>query len=345
MTLERMASGACAAPFPVYPDLAGRLLAAHLPSTNGRDGIVAHVLATCAGYAYADTATMSSIMTRLGLEGGACVRISQTVDAMYIHSTAYLLQSRCGRVAILCYRGTEPATLGNWIADIDVGAEAMRLWDQPVRVHAGFHRNLRATRWVLLEELRLAVQGRSLLDPTQPTDHALKALYVTGHSFGGALAALFALSVAANPAESDIARCLRATYTYGQPLTVGGPLPAQAAGAARRLWRHVMPHDPMPVLPPAAWGGLVHFGHEYRWQDTGDGAGTWESSSEPVAQAATLMSVGGPLMPSIPWPNRQRYDLAKHRPHCYIDALRPDGVLTEYGEATAPQTWPPRPAP
>ncbi|WP_454916200.1 lipase family protein [Xanthobacter sediminis] len=346
MTPERMASGTCAAPFPVYPDLAGLLLAAHLPDADGRDGMVAHVLATFAGYAYADTATMSSIMGRLGLEGGACVRVAQTVDAMYIHSTAYLLQSRCGRVVVLCYRGTEPATPGNWIADTDVGAEAMRLWDLPVRVHAGFHRNLRATRWAVLQELRLAVQGRSLLDPTQPADHPLQALYVTGHSFGGALAALFALSVAAAPAEDDIFRCLRATYTYGQPLTVGGPLPAQAAQAARGLWRHVMPRDPMPALPPGDWGGLAHFGHEYRWHDEGDGSGTWQASGEPVAQAATLMSVGGALIPSMRRrSDRQRYVLAEHRPHCYIDALRPHGLITEYGEATPPQAWPSRPAP
>lgn len=346
MTPDRMASGASAPPFPVYPDLAGRLLAAHLPDADGRDGMVAHVLATFSGYAYADAATMSSIMARLGLEGGACVRVTQTVDAMYIHSTAYLLQSRCGRVVILCYRGTELATLGNWIADADVGAEAMRLWGEPVRVHAGFHRNVRATRWAILEELRLAVQGRSLLDPVQAMDHPLEALYVTGHSFGGAMAALFALSVEAGPAERDIARCLRATYTYGQPLTVGGPLPAQAEGAARRLWRHVMPRDPMPSLPPGDWGGLAHFGHEYRWHHEGGDGGTWQPSGEPVAQVATLMSIGGALIPSMRRrSDRQRYVLAEHRPHCYIDALRPDGVITEYGEATPPQAWPPRPVP
>jgi len=44
---------------------------------------------------------------RLGFDRPVCVRITQIVDAMFIFSTAYLVQSRCGRVVILCYRGTE----------------------------------------------------------------------------------------------------------------------------------------------------------------------------------------------------------------------------------------------
>jgi len=46
------------------------------------------VLGTCAGYAYADAETVSTMMSRLGLSGHACVRITQVVDAMFVYSTA-----------------------------------------------------------------------------------------------------------------------------------------------------------------------------------------------------------------------------------------------------------------
>ena len=88
--------------FPVYPDLIGRLADAHLIRPHARDATVAHVLATCAAYAYADTETLSVIADRLGFGGHHCVRIAQTVDAMYIASCAYVVQSHCGRIVILC---------------------------------------------------------------------------------------------------------------------------------------------------------------------------------------------------------------------------------------------------
>ncbi|MCD9007033.1 lipase family protein [Luteimonas sp. XNQY3] len=340
---ERIGTGDCTPPFPIYHDLVERLLAAHAAGHDGHDATVAHALATLAGHAYADTGTMASIMARLGLAGGTCVRVAQTVDAMYIHTTAYLLQSRCGRLAILCYRGTEPATLGNWIADADVGSEALRLAPGPaglVRVHAGFHRNLRATRWAVLEQLRMARQGRSLLEPERAVAHPLQALYVTGHSLGGALAAVFALTLA--DAVDDIGACLRAVYTYGQPLCVGAPLPPQAETIAQRTWRHVLPLDPIPALPPAAWGAFAHFGHEYRPCNPG---GAWQAARDPVAQMPTLKGLGRSLLSLAGAQRRrdpQRPAFAEHLPHRYIDALRPAGVLTEYAEATAPPAWPPQ---
>ncbi len=125
MSLERFMGGTPGPPFPVYDDLVADLLAAHLSNRVERDATVAHVLGTCSGYAYADIETVATIMSRLGLHDNACVRVAQTVDAMFIYSTAYLVQSRCGRAVILCYRGTEPTNLGNWLEDADVGSASM----------------------------------------------------------------------------------------------------------------------------------------------------------------------------------------------------------------------------
>jgi len=88
--------GKCGRPFPVYGNLVPHLRSAHEGDRIDRDATVAHVLGTCAGYSYSDIDTLATIMSRLGLEDNSCVRVEQKVDAMYIFSTAYLVQSRCG---------------------------------------------------------------------------------------------------------------------------------------------------------------------------------------------------------------------------------------------------------
>jgi hypothetical protein len=213
MQVERTVGPHSAAPFPVYPDLVGELLAAGAT----RNATVAHVLATCASYCYADLQTVATIMARLGMDGCRCVRIAQSVDAMYIYSTAFLVQSRCGRVAILCYRGTEPTNLGSWLGDADVGAERLRVASTraagALEVHRGFYRNFRATHWQVLQELALASRHR-LADPDAGVAQPLEALYVTGHSLGGAMAVLFALTTV--HAE------LRGVYTLSRCGPAGG---------------------------------------------------------------------------------------------------------------------------
>jgi len=330
MNVERRAVDRCGRPFPVYDDLAGSLLAAHGRDDAGRDAAVAHVLGTCAGYAYSDTETVAMVMARLGLEDGACVRIAQAVDAMYIFSTAYLLQSRCGRVAILCYRGTEPANLGNWLADADVGSESMTLGGEALAVHSGFLRNVRATQWAVIGELNLALQGNSLLDPEKSVEHPLEALYVTGHSLGGAMAVLFALSLAGTAEHREIADKLRAVYTFGQPLATGEPLPKAACAVARRLHRHIHARDVVPSLPPAAWGRFAHFGTEYRYAD-----GAWRRSEAPVAQLTNLREVPRALLAFFAKAKRRestRFTMTDHGPHLYVAALRPAGRVSELGD-------------
>ncbi|MGO9010047.1 MAG: lipase family protein [Bryobacteraceae bacterium] len=334
MTVERILGGTCAHPFPVYPQLTETLAAAHLTGAVEPDAQVAHVLGTCAGYAYADTDTVATMMTRLGLERHACVRITQTVDAMFIFSTVYLVQSLCGRVVILSYRGTEPGTLGNWLGDAEVGLESntLSLADgvERIRVHAGFHRNVRATWLPVLDELAAALQGWSLVDHNMHVEHSLEALYVTGHSLGGAMAVIFALMLSGNSIHRSIANRLRAVYTFGQPMTVAGPLPNATDAIHRKLFRYVTAHDPIPALPAAPWGPFVHFGQEYRLAD-----GEWQLSPSPVVQLASMREIPRAVLAFFASEKRRassRYTLAAHGPHHYIAALRPKDRVTEFGD-------------
>jgi hypothetical protein len=328
--IERLKGATPAHPFPLYQDPVASLLAAHGRDESGRDAVVAHLLGICAGYAYADTATVATMMTRLGLAENACVRVAQTVDAMFIFSTAYLVQSRCGRVLILCYRGTETGNLGNWLGDADVAPEPMRVGAESPTVHAGFHRNVRVTRLAVLKELHHALEGRSLLEPNASVDHPLEALYVTGHSLGGAMAALFALSLVGDAEHRAVADRLRAVYTFGQPMALLEPLPELARTVGRRLYRHVTARDIIPALPPGRWGKFAHFGHEFRYAER-----EWRLADSPTARLAGLREIPRSLLEFFSTAKQRdssRYSMAEHAPHRYIAALRPGDKVTEYGD-------------
>ncbi|MFB9838922.1 hypothetical protein [Actinoallomurus acaciae] len=79
--------------FPVHPDLEERLL----ETRRHPDPVIAHTLAACAAYAYAGVETVSMIMARMGLEENHCRMIGTSVDAMFVRSTAFLVQSASGR--------------------------------------------------------------------------------------------------------------------------------------------------------------------------------------------------------------------------------------------------------
>ena len=322
MNVDRIQGPQCSDPFPVYPDLVARLLAPH----DGADGdpTIAHVMATLAGYAYSDSATVATIAGRLGLDRAACVRVEQFVDAMYICSTAYLLQSRCGRVAILVYRGTEPTNLTSWLGDADVTPAAMVLEGHDARptVHGGFYRNFRVTRWQVMRELERAREGRSLANPEARVEHGLEALYVTGHSLGGAMAVLFALA-----ARHDE---LRAVYTFAQPMTIAAPAPAGIEQVGARVFRYVLEGDLVPAMPPVGWGEFAHVGREYRYADN-----AWGIADEPTAQLTSLRNVPRTLLGLLTSSTRRASILNAldlHGPHRYIDALRPPDRVTEFGD-------------
>lgn len=330
MQIERITTASASPPFPIYSDAAEELLRAHATETPERDPVAAHILGVLSGYAYADLATMSVMASRLGFGESVCVRVAQTVDAMLIFSTAYLLQSRCGRVAVLCYRGTEPANFGNWFGDADVGSHVIELGSERLTVHAGFFRNVRATRWPVLELLHAAARGESIADGTSGTEYPLEALYVAGHSLGGAMAVLFALGLAGQEEHRIVEQRLRAVYTFGQPLAAAAGAPEVAATVGRKLFRHVLGRDVIPSLPPSVWGSLEHFGHEFHYAD-----GQWQRRDPVTAQLRGFREASRATV-AVLAPARkreaQRYTIADHGPHQYIAALRPAGRVTEFGD-------------
>ena len=350
--------------FPVHPDLEERLL------RPGRhpDPVVAHALATCAGYAYSGTETVSMIMARLGLEENHCRMIGSSVDAMFIRSTAFLIQSRSGKVAILCYRGTEPTDLVSWMTDADVMPERMpyRFGDPHATVHAGFYRNVRATRYEVMSALKRACRGFSVRAPLPgetglPRMDALEALYVTGHSLGGAMASMMGVMLRHErkfSRDGDLTDRLRAVYTFGQPM-LGDQRFARAcredAFLRENVIRYVYDSDVVPHLPPKTTGPYRHFGREFRYEvphlrhsvlglsrflghayDPRQGVLRETADTGQTASflggfgLAALAFVGGRVQPLRSLP--VVYSFEDHRPQHYITALTPRGVQNEFGD-------------
>jgi len=338
------------ATFPVYRDLAVKLRDAE----KTPDPTVAHTLAAAAGYAYSDAQTVSMMMARMGLEANQCLTVDMTVDAMFIESTAYLIQSADGSVVILAYRGTQPANLVNWLTDADVRPDRIAFpfpaTEETFPIHAGFYRNVRATRYAVIAALRRALEGRSILDGdedgTSLPDGAatmpgpMRALYVTGHSLGGAMAALMSVMLSVEPEYvEEFGEVFRGAYTFGQPM-VGSPSFAEECDRhtflADNVLRYVYRRDPVPHLPPKDSDRFQHFGREFTY----DGGFPWpETTDHPADQMGFVVELLGAafgfvadqlkVLRGLPL----QFSFSDHGPQHYVSALTPPGTPNEFGDA------------
>lgn len=318
--------------------------------TGEVDDWTAYAMSVCSAYAYAKVAgfcetpdTVARMMSRLGLESNRTLLVADQVDAMFIVSSAVVVQSEDGRVVIVGYRGTEPFSLANWFTDIDTNTEKVPLLvgDAYLPVHAGFYRNVRATRSPILAAVQHALAGRSILDPDQPVEHPMQALYITGHSLGGAMAAIMGLLVLNDEAYEPLRSTLRSVVTFGQPMVGSQALVDEVVKHDQQRWFHrfVYDSDVVAQLPPIGLGDYAHFGTEYVVDPDSGGVVTAE---QPRGQAWPWSVAMAPLeflaarLPVLKWVPFQ-YSLDSHLPVHYMNWLRPVLVSTEYGDyARAP---------
>jgi len=322
--------------FPVYPDLVEQLVGAR----RHPDGTAAHVAAVCSGYAYGEERTVAMMMSRMGLEKNRCLEVSLSVDAMFISSTAYVVQSADGRLVVLAYRGTEPANFINWLLDVDVNPEKVSIQlsgaGGEYQIHGGFYRNTLATRVEVVEALERALKGQSVIAGGDPVPNPMEALYVTGHSLGGAMAALMGVMLVTDPSYAPIAAALRAVYTFGQPM-LGETRFARACAdhpfLGRNVIRYIYEHDVVAELPPTASGDFAHFGPELRYR-----AGAWKESAAPAKQLNNLLELPGAaaafVAHQLRWLRKLpfQHSIYDHMPRHYIATLKPPHVSSEFGD-------------
>ena len=331
------------------PDLTDRLLRAdsRLKTGENPDPYIAYALAALSAYAYSRTRRpLMEVAAELGLDGYTCKKYQQFVDVMFIDSTAYLLRSGDGRVAILVYRGTNLESLINWLVDLEVDPEKVEIefHDQPARfmIHRGFHRNLLATFDEIVAELQGALGTRSAAARSDgegtPEHKSLEALYITGHSLGAAMAAMAALLLRTDAKHKRMFDKLRPVYTYGQPM-IGDHRLAKRCDQPNvlrdKLIRYVFGRDTAAQLPPSASGDFAHFGREFR-HPSNETVGDWRESRN-TGQIRNLVGLAL-LIPSFlarqfRCTRHLRFDasLDDHLPWHYIGTLTPDKPPTAAG--------------
>jgi hypothetical protein len=225
-----------------------------------------------------------------------------------------------------------------WLNDLDVDPRPVAVtFAHPGRtcaVHGSFFRNVRATRPDVIWSLDWALQGRSVLGDRE-LPHAMEALYVTGHSYGGAQATLLAMMLRNDPAYAPLFETLRAVYTFGAPM-VGSPAFADACESdeqlAGRVFRYVYDNDIVPQLPPRACGEFKHFGTEWRYTP----AHGWRTGTPRTQLGGVLETLSAPatiLARQLELTRDVRFhaSLYDHLPGGYISTLTPDGVTSEFG--------------
>ncbi|WP_437590052.1 lipase family protein [Sorangium sp. So ce1000] len=278
------------------------------PEVYDRD--IVESLATMSAWSYSDIRTFAERMARRGFGGSEIAYLSIRNDALFLDTTAVLVQSGDGETVCLCFRGTEPKNVITWLTD--ASARAAPFYSRG-HVHGGFYRAVRALRYALHRLLTAAVRGHSICEMAAHLDRVMgpermpggapvpeappmpamadvgpkkkmDAFYVTGHSLGGALAVVAASMISDDDEFAKSRARLRGVYTYGQPM-VGDSMFVEAhESLGKKVHRHVYGRDIVPRMPPRTMGPFRHLGQQY--SSTSEG---WMRIQRPAAQAYVLL--------------------------------------------------------
>jgi predicted lipase len=144
------------------------------------------------------------------------------------------------KFVVVAFRGT--TSRNDLKTDIQARLSTARVavTGRSVRVHAGFYAAFR----------KIEVKLRELLTAQQET----KAIYLTGHSLGGALALVAAAAFGGNDKLGDR---IAAVYTFGAPRVGGADFPNMVKAPHYRV---VNSGDVVPLVPPNWLTGYVHTG-------------------------------------------------------------------------------------
>jgi hypothetical protein len=279
------------------------------------DPDVARLLAVASMWAYSDAPTLAGMLWREGFPVGACELLSVRNEVIFLDAQAFFVRSACGRVGLLCFRGTEPTNVLDWLTDISYEPEVV---EGVGRIHGGFYRSVEALWPAIGAELRVAFDGPTGIAP-------LEALYFAGHSLGGALAAVAAALLCQRDECVRARAALRGVYTYGQPMIGSVDVAQRCDGLfGHVVFRHVYGCDVVPRLPARTAGRFAHFGRELH--DV-DGRWAWSDRvSTQVCSATGAVGIGVlawvkaqlPLARGV----RMPYSLDDHSPRHYVRVSR-----------------------
>eukprot|EP01133_Synstelium_polycarpum_P013326 gene13326-15668_t len=148
----------------------------------------------------------------------------------------YMGLSGDGRTIVITFRGTQGASLKNWITDLNIAKMTPYPAFPSARVHAGFLYAYSNIKSQVEQGLADAIAACPQCD----------RIVCTGHSLGGALAILAVADIYALIQDMEIEM-----YTFGSP-RVGdvGFVEYFETVVLKNYWRVVNHHDIVPHLPP-----------------------------------------------------------------------------------------------
>ena len=231
-------------------------------------------------------------------------------EALFVDATAQFILTHDRTMAIVSFRGTEITNPWNWFIDATTKKVPLFHYDNHnnnnnsnnnhrninCRVHLGFKRNFEAV-WYGSE---------GILHKLLEHEEAIKIVYITGHSLGGAMAVLAGLSLysqhSSSSSSSSLWNKVRGIYTYGQPMVVdSNDRDVLEEHIGDRLFRHIYYNDLVPHLPPLSVGPFDHIGKEYRYNP--DSKHGWELRHPPLLHVgkdrATQVVLALPTLPFL----------------------------------------------
>jgi len=221
------------------------------PSSSGFDPQDAVILGHCSEAAYDPSA--QDIANDLDQRFNTPVSLTSVFVAAVDNIQAFAFNGP--EEIVVAFRGTEPSVIGDWITDADArfadylvgGANGAGGVPQG-QVHAGF---LQGAEKVLPQ---IVTMVKAWLGAAGAGN---KAVWLCGHSLGGAMALIAATRFCEDPLLKPLVNGL---YTYGQPRVGNSDYVRYANGLLGNYWRYVNQADIVPHVPPALATGYRHAG-------------------------------------------------------------------------------------
>lgn len=170
-----------------------------------------------------------------------CLLADKHVNATYIVNKATDTHAFVGHSVgestqniVVSFRGTHD--LSNWITNLNFPKTSAYPECHNCRVHQGFYQAWESVKAPIVSEVKRLLQ------------HYPKAqIFVTGHSLGGALAALCAAQLGAS--TQSLKDPIEGVYTYGQPRVGNIEFKDFYNSGTHVSWRLTHYRDPVPHLP------------------------------------------------------------------------------------------------
>jgi triacylglycerol lipase len=214
------------------------------PQAAGLSMPNAQLLGQAAAVAYLDAATCQQWARSVGLDEQFDYFSSGSV-VPNTDTGGFVAQN--AQVVLVSFRGTQPKVPIDWMTDFQ--AKHVTWGPFPGLVHKGFHDALHAV-W------GISYPGGEIL-PARLVNRGDRAVWITGHSLGGAVAELCAAQ-----ASFETHVPVQGVYTFGQPRCGDDAFAAQAeAVLGQRIFRFINDRDIVPRVPFFGMG-FRHYGSE-----------------------------------------------------------------------------------